>query len=242
MSSSPVVLTPINTAEWAFIGSTRKHTVRFVHHTITGTQTLFVDGAEHYRSGWRFKLTGTLCLTLDGRLLELHLLCDEWGGLFYRLTLNGALVPLCGGNVMEQEAAAAAAAPSPRSPGGGGSGGGGGSSRSLSSPASPSADAVMRWRVRGSSTVEFSPDTMVLLVDGVVQAAEGAFVEEEPDVVSGYHGEVASGVRYSFSVAGQGAELTVLPSVTGRGAPECVLRVGDVVVSRVGAVIGARAP
>ena len=77
--SPPAVLTATNTAEWEWTGTTKKHVIRLEHHTVSGKQTLFVDGAEHFRSGWKFKLTGTLCLTLDGRLMELHLLCDEGG-------------------------------------------------------------------------------------------------------------------------------------------------------------------
>ena len=223
---SPSVLTTTNTAVWQWTGSAKRHEIRFEHNTVSGKQSLWVDGAEHFRSGWKFKLTGTMCLTLEDRLLEIHLLCDEWGSLYYRLTLNGTLVPLAGGNVLAQEqaAAAAAAAPSARSPGGGGSG------RALSSPASPSAGAATRWRVRGS-TVEFAHAESLVLVDGAVQACEGAFVEEEPDVVDGRHGEVASGVRFVFPVAGAEAELTVLPSIAGRGPPTCVLRIQNVVVA-----------
>ena len=226
------MLSATNTAEWEWMGSKQKHVVRFEHHTISGQQRLIVDGAEHFKSGWKFKLTGTLCLTIDDRLAELHLLSDEWGNLVYRLTLNGSLVPLSGGNVKLVEEGAAGGARSPS--GGGGGGGGGGSGRGFSSPASPSLDAAMRWCLRGK-TVEFVPSSMAVLVDGVVQACEGTFVEEEPDVVDGRHGEVVSGVRFTFPVGGQEAELTVLPSTApGRALPQCVLRVGDVVVARAG--------
>ena len=223
----------INTAIWEWMGSERRHQVKLEHNTITGKQRIWVDASEHYESTWKFRLTGTLYLTLDASLMELHLISDAVGTLYYRLTLNGALVPLCGGNVVSQEAGLKISSPQ--------AGGGGAPSKGSPVAASPQADAPVRWRVcKGGGgddcsggggggggaavAVEFSPKTMVILVGGSRVEAEGKFVEEPEEEVASL-GAVASGVRYNFHVAGDAAELTVLPSSCGRKSPQCVLKV-----------------
>ena len=69
-------LTVVNTSEWEWLGKSRRHHVRFVHNTLTGKQQLFVDGAEFFSSGWKFKLTGSIYLPVDDATVELYLRSD----------------------------------------------------------------------------------------------------------------------------------------------------------------------
>lgn len=235
-------MTILNTAEWAWVGSAQRHVVRFEHSTVSGKQRLWVDGEESFSSSWRFKLTGTLFLTLDSALVELHILSDAFGELYYRLTLNGELVPLSGGNALAQEAEAAKRRDSARRDASTGSGGGAASGGSGGgngpAPCSPAAAATVKWRVCHPSKggppclVEYS-STLGVLVGGARLEAEGAFVEEEPEVEEGGsgHGAVSSGVRYTFEAAGLPAELTVVPA-SGRQPPLCVLKAAGAIIAQ----------
>ena len=93
---------------WAFLGARARHSVTFEHNTLSGAQRVFVDGAEFFKSGWKFRLTGTLFFALDGRSVEIYVRTNDFGELVYTLSVDAKEVPLQSGGA-----------------GGGGSGGGG---------------------------------------------------------------------------------------------------------------------
>jgi hypothetical protein len=119
---------------------------------------------------------------------------------------------------------------------------GGGGGFAPSSPRSPgSAQAGCCWMVHlemgRSCLVEYFYDTMDILVNDMKASVEGEFVEEEgegegEEAVAGV--PKVSGVRYKLLLGSQLLEgmLTVIPSATGRGPPECVLVVRGVIIKR----------
>ena len=68
-----------NTTQWVWVGSSRRHTLKLEHNTISGAQTITFNGAPLFSSGWRFKLTGTIHIPTDDSNLELYLLADGAG-------------------------------------------------------------------------------------------------------------------------------------------------------------------
>ena len=78
--------------------------------------------------------------------------------------------------------------------------------------------------------VEYRFGTMDILVDDIKAAVEGQFMEEEEEEGSGVPS--VSGVRYRLQLGPSLLEalLTVIPSETGRGPPECVLVVNGVII------------
>ena len=154
----------------------------------------------------------------------------EWGTLQYKLTVDGKLVPVDGG------AAAAGAGGSPAPAGG---------SRAAASPAaaaspSPAAALDCRWTVHTGAgrtcLVEYTFATMDLLVNDIKAAVEGEFVEEEEEGEAEAGGAsrpaAVSGVRYKLLLGPSllEAQLTVIPSDTGRGPPTCALVSNGVII------------
>ncbi len=118
-----------------------------------------------------------------------------------------------------------------------------GGSRSPASPAaaaSPSAAAALgcRWTVHTGAgrtcIVDYNHATMDLLVNDIRAAVEGEFVEEEEAEVGGGGTAPAtvSGVRYKLLLGPSllEAQLTVIPSETGRGPPTCALVANGVII------------
>jgi len=171
--------------KWVFMGKTRRHTLDFHHNTVSGSQTIFIDGSSFYESGWKYKLTGAVFFRLDGCHVELVVRPSDSGALLYSLSVDAREV---------QPSAGAA----PGSPGGFGSGAG----------ASPSAEAAARAAANTSTwifatrdgtlhQVELLHEGLDVLVDGRRVEAAGDFVDE--------------GSAYVFDVAGVEARILVVP-------------------------------
>ncbi len=164
-------------------------------------------------------------LTVDGKLIEVDAgPAGEEGGGSAGGGGAGASRPAAGAAA----AAAAAAATAARSPAGSGAALAGG----------------RRWTVHTgggrSSVVEYTYATMDILVNDIKAAVEGEFVEEE-EVEGGAdpgggaaaaQAATISGVRYQLLLGPSllAAQLTVIPSETGRGPPECVLVANGVII------------
>ena len=65
---------------WRWIGKSRRHDFRFEHNAMTGEQRVFVDDAEVFGSGWKFRLTGSIYLPIDDALVELYIKSDGAAG------------------------------------------------------------------------------------------------------------------------------------------------------------------
>ena len=204
---------------WAFLGKSRRHTVTLVHNTLSGAQTLFVDGAEFFSSGWKYKLTSTLHFVLDGSTVEIHVRTDDAGSLTYALSLDAREVPLASGGAY----AAGAAPVSPSTPAQGSGGVGAAGAGAVAGAGS----AVSTWIVAlprtGLHQVEFLHSELEVIVDGSRVEAAGDFVEQ--------------GSAYSFDVAGVAATITALPIAPSerRNHHGAVLRT-SLVVEGVGAI------
>ena len=186
---------------WAFLGARARHSVTFEHNTLSGSQRVFVDGAEFFKSGWKYRLTGTLFFTLDGRSVEIYVRTNDFGELVYSLCVDAKEVPLLAGGGGGAAAAGsgggggAGASPSAAAAGLGGAAGGAGGADS-SAWVVPLADGLHR--------VDFDHRLLEVFVDARRVEAAGAFVDE--------------GSAYTFEV-GEGAAaaqctLTALPLPT----------------------------
>ena len=196
---------------WAFLGARARHSVTFEHNTLSGSQRVFVDGAEFFKSGWKYRLTGTFFFALDGRTVEIYVRTNDFGELTYSLSVDAKEVPLLSGGAGGAGGAGSAGSGGASSP----SRGGGGSSGAAGAGASPAAGLGLdggaatpldssAWVVSladGLHRVDFDHRLLEVFVDAQRVDAAGAFVEE--------------GSAYTFSV-GEGAAacactLTALP-------------------------------
>jgi len=195
---------------WAFLGARARHTVTFEHNTLSGSQRVFVDGAEFFKSGWKYRLTGTLFFTLDGRSVEVYVRTNDFGELLYALSVDAKEVPLLSGGSSGGGGGGGGGGAS--SPGRGGAAGGAGASPASAAGAGLGLDAggagggadASAWVVTladGLHRVDFDHRMLEVFVDAQRVEAAGAFVDE--------------GSAYTFEV-GEGAAaaqctLTALP-------------------------------
>jgi hypothetical protein len=164
----------VNRTVWRWLGATRRHELVFDHDSMTGSQRLWLDDAEVFKQGWKFRLTGELHVPVDDANVQLLIASDEWGALTYTLRVESKVV-----------------APVSADSGGGGAGGG-------AAVASPGASSKMTtWRVPLAGAVvviEYNHVTLDILVDGVRTEAEGSFAEED----DGHAGGSSVGAAHSF--------------------------------------------
>lgn len=62
----------IQTAHWTWVGRTRRHRIDFEHNLLSGRQSLVLNGAAYFCTGWKFSLTGIIYLTVDDQTVELY--------------------------------------------------------------------------------------------------------------------------------------------------------------------------
>jgi hypothetical protein len=214
-----------NKSIWSWVGKSRRNTLRFEHNTFSGVQQLWVNDTEMFKSSWRFKLTGSIQIPIDESIVEIYIICDEWGNLQYKLTVDAKLVLAEG---VEE--------------GKGGGGGGGGSTLSpsggkkgvgVTSPSGSSKGQDDVWHVRVDESlcvVEYHPSTLDILVDGIKADVEGDFVEEDELEEVSHHGARVSGVRYDLLLPPTThAQLTVIPGENARSPDTAVLTIKGVV-------------
>ena len=205
MSCAPKPGTFVNRTVWRWLGSTRRHELIFDHDSMTGSQRLWVDDAEVYKQGWKFRLTGDLHIPVDDANVQLQISSDQWGTLVYTLRVDSKIVPY----VDEVASTGAAAA----------SGGDAASSK------------VTSWRVpiAGSIvTIEYNHATLDILVDGVRTEAEGSFGEENED----HAGGSSVGASHSFLIPPRLEDTAVitLGAHTAKGASAALTVNGTAIV------------
>lgn len=214
-----MALTVTNTSQWTWVGRSRRHTVRFEHNTLSGAQRLVLDGADYFNSGWKFRLTGSIYLPVDGSTVELYITANEYGALSYALCVDAQRVPAAG------EEAVSPGATSPKA--------------AVAQPGQPlpTPPGVSSWTVSCGGkrhAIEYHHKTLDILVDGVKVQAAGSFAEDEDEEAAAAaaggadsFGSTVSGVKYEFVIPPSMSEavLTVVPARDGRSPPACALRV-----------------
>lgn len=216
----------VNKSLWTWVGKSRRHTLRFEHNTFSGVQQLWVNDSEVFKSSWRFKLTGSIQVPIDESIVEIYILCDEWGVLHYKLTVDAKLVIAEGGE--GEGGSSGGGGGGVLSPSGGKKGGGG-----VTSPSGGSKGMDDVWHVRmdegRTCVVEYHPSTLDILVNGIKADVEGDFVEEE-ELEEVSHRARVSGVRYGILLPpATNAQLTVIPGETARSPHTAVLTIKGVV-------------
>ena len=88
---------------WYFMGGSRRQEVVFQHNTLTGNQRVFVNGHELFKSGWQYKLTGSLSFTLDDRAVEILIRSDSVGNLTYSLSVNNKEIQVSKGSLINDK-------------------------------------------------------------------------------------------------------------------------------------------
>ena len=184
-----------------------------------------MNESEVFKSTWRFKLTGSIQVPIDESIVEIYILCDEWGVLQYKLTVDAKLVIAEGGGDEGSSGGGGALSPS-----GGGKKGGVG----VTSPSGGSKGLDDVWHVRmdegRTCVVEYHPSTLDILVNGIKADVEGDFVEEDEMEEVSHHGARVSGVRYGILLPpATNAQLTVIPGDTARSPHTAVLTIKGVV-------------
>jgi len=161
-------------------------------------------------------------IPVENSSVEIYMVCDEWGNLVYRMTVDAKLIAPEG-----TEDGGSSSPDGKRARGGIGG-------ISISPGGAKSEDSVWRVSVQGRvCEVEFHHRTQDILVDGVKMDVEGEFVEEDEFEEVPHPGAKVSGVRYPILLPpNTEALLTVIPGERPALPPITVLSVSGVIQER----------